>query len=184
MIQIVNNRNVTTLNSTLLIIAIVTSIAWLIDLEKIQIINSTCFGLLSLFTFVHIVANSQLISDKHYYSIIICFVILQGLGALLPHFVEFNSIATSLSMILIGSIGMLVTYIIRYKNKSEKRLLDKLKMFWVALSTICGLLSYILQIQHWPYQELISNIDLIAYVPMVFTFYYLGIKNGDLLKKN
>jgi len=135
-----------------------------------------------LSSFVLLIFNGSTLYDKKNLILMLVFLLIPIIG-----FGVQSLFLTSPLILLVTSIisdiGILIVYTIKYSNKSRKILLDIFKLLWVYLLCITHLTSFIFKLQHWPYQNEISNLAGIGYIPLIIVFYVDGFKNKYLLSK-
>jgi len=172
-----NNRLFTIINLSVIAVAILFSIGWILNIEYCKSISTGLFYLFLALAFVQIIIRSSLLGSRLFFILLIAFSIVPSMVSLIP----FAFGVTNLSFLLVGkvvsSLGILIVYSIWYLKKDEKNMLDNLKLFWVILFSIRMVASSVFKIQHWPYQEVVMHFDLIAFVPLLIAFYYSELQS-------
>lgn len=180
----INNRNITILNFIVLSLAVLASSAWLFGNELFQYLSIQLFSVSYFIALLQLIANSRLLTDIRY---MLPIFILLFLPYLISRGIAIYSNTPEIPLhnyvFWFASFLILVIYFIRFYNKNNKQLLDKLKLFWVALVCILEPLNDLSIKYGWSYYELIAQMDLIAFIPMIFVFYMSGIRRGKLMMK-
>ena len=123
---------------------------------------------------VQVIMRGSLCDNKLFLNLLIAFNLVPlALGTVSIAFFEEKMLVPLLTVVL-SSLGILITYSIWY---AEKNVLDKLKMFWVVMFSISRVGAYIFKTEHWPYQDIITNVDLMAYFPLLIVFYQTQLKS-------
>ena len=167
-----NNRLLTIVNLCLLAVAVLFSIGWVLDIEYCKAISTGLFYLFLILGFVQIVFKGSLLVNRLFFNLLIGLNFVPILVSLVSVALFDAHILASTIGVLVSSLGIVTVYSIWYAKKDAKNILDKLKLFWVILFSISKAGSFVFKIQHWPYQDIMTHVDLIAYVPLLVVFYY------------
>ena len=146
-------------------------------------LSKLTFEIFILFSFLLLIINSKLISDKSY----LVPLIIATLLPILPLLVSIITDTTSLILLIIikttSALAVIAIYSHRFFNKANRAIFDHIKLYWVYITGLVTLVSFIFKVHHWPYQDEIEMIGIVATCILISYFYYDGYNKGYLFAK-